>query len=205
MPFLKILSSWLVLGIVVSPALAKTEFPGILSAPAAVLKKSQPVFQEVQIQDETSDRHSRMYLLDNVQVSIEKPATAGQTVKEALERYLQKRVALDPAGSRVLIGKLQKAEAYYILPLDEKVALDSFDMQDRSPEEREFVLELKVSFEVRDAGRVERSYLFDRKISLPDGRAEFPGQIRESYQRLTERCRKIFFETVELEFLGKLP
>jgi hypothetical protein len=199
---MKILICWMVLTLAVSPALAKTEFPGRLSPPAAVLKKGSPVFGEVQILNETSDRRIRMYLADNVQVPIEKPAAAGETVKEDLERYFRGRVTVDPAVSRRLIVTILKAEAYWVLPLAEKVVIDIFDLQDRSPEEKEFVLELKVLFEVRDSGRIEKSYLFERKISLADGRTEFPGQIRESYQRLAERYRKIFFETIEQEFMG---
>ncbi len=204
MSFNKIILGWLIVFLGVSPALAKTEFPGGPVSPPPIRKTGQPAFGELQISNETSDRRTRLFLLDNVQVPIDTPVSPGKTLQEDLERYLKGRVALDPAVSRRLKVAIQKAEVYWVLPLDEKVIIDSFNLADLGSETKEYDLELKVLFEIREAGRVAKSYLFERKISLPDGRAEFPGEIQESYRRLLDRTRKVFFEAVEGEFLGQL-
>jgi hypothetical protein len=204
MAFNTIMLGWLIVFLGVCPALAKMEFPGGSVSPPPIRKTGQPAFGELQVINETSDRRTRLFLLDNVQVPIDTPLSPGQTLQEDLERFLKGRVAFDPAVPRGLKVTIQKAEVYWVLPLDEKVIIDSFNLADLNAETKEYNLELKVLFEVREAGRVAKSYLFERKISLPDGRAEFPGEIQESYRRLLDRTRKVLFEAVEREFLGQL-
>jgi hypothetical protein len=204
MPFKKIYLSWTMLFLGVFSFVADAVLAAPALSPSAAAKSIPPAFGEMQILNETVDRSSRMYLLDNVQVPVAGSAPTGETLQGDLDRYLKGRVALDPGASRRLTATIKKAEAYWVLPLDEKAALDGFDLQDRRPAEREFVLELQVSFEVREAGLVTGGWLFARKVLLPDGRVEFPGEVRESYGRLLDRSRKILFEALEREFLAGL-
>ena len=194
---------WLIILLGCAYSEAKPVLPGDLPSSPAALRSSLPEFKEVRILNEATDRRTRIFLLGNAQVPIDFPAPSKQTVEEDLQRYLDARVTVFPAAPRRLVVTISRAEAYWILPLDQKVVIDEFRLEDLSPVEKEFVLELKVLFEAQETGQTGVSYLFDQKISLPDGRSEFPGEIQDSYKRLLDRYRKVFFNAVEREFLGK--
>jgi hypothetical protein len=198
----KIYFSLLGLFLAVSCAQAKPERHDTLSLNPQVTKQKKQEFQEVRILNDASGLRTRIYLLESAQEPIDPPVPIKQTVEEDLQRFLNSRVAVSPTASGRLQVTIEKADVYWILPLDEKVVIDEFQLENLESPDKEFVLELKVLFETRETGKAPVIYRFDQKITLPDGRVKFPGEIRKSYERLLERYRRIFFGTVEQQFFG---
>jgi hypothetical protein len=66
--------------------------------------------------------------------------------------------------------------------------------------DREFFMNVRVSFEVEERGKVVRTFAVNERFSIPDGKADTQDDIARSYQKLVAKYREHFFASLDRTF-----
>ncbi|MEF9481045.1 hypothetical protein [Ralstonia sp. 1B3] len=125
------------------------------------------------------------------------PAETAAIVAADLKRYFdQATVHADGSKQRIVV-RIERADAYWEFHAVDKAPIVSlFTM----PGRRNYFMNVRVSFEVEQDGKVVRTYTANERFVLPDGKANGQDDIEESTRRLIAQYREQFFAGLDKTF-----
>lgn len=129
-----------------------------------------------------------------------KPAVpTKQTVELDLRQFFAEVLSTDKASTRSITATIRRAESYWIWSAAAKTPILGLAFANA---DTEFGMNVRVSIEVEEGGKVISSYLFDEKITIQD-KAATREAIQASYKRLVAEYRKRLYAELEVRFLQR--
>jgi hypothetical protein len=126
-----------------------------------------------------------------------KAQTAG-TVRSDLQTYLERATIASSASTQKILAHVERAEAFWIDSAADNAPLVGLF---RIGGDKTYVMLVRVSFEVEEAGKVERALTVEERYSITDGRAATQAQIDDSYRRLIAVYRQRFYAMLDTKFV----
>lgn len=153
----------------------------------------------LRIINKADDGKSDFGFLSNTIVQINPATTTKETVEQDLRHFFEDTVSIDKTASQDLTVTISKADSCYVVGGASQLPFVGLALVNI---DREFVLNLRVLFEIEKKGKVTAQYLFDEKITVR-GKTTTQEAIMQSYQKLIAEYRKRFLGEIETSFLSR--
>jgi len=121
------------------------------------------------------------------------------TVESDIKLMLAEVLTIGGAADKSVFVTIRKADAYYTMGAADRIPLVSLATAVR---DRDFVMHVVLSLEVRKDGGVVASYPVDREVKIV-GKATTRDAISESYQRLIATYRADVLGDIQRNFIDK--
>jgi len=124
-------------------------------------------------------------------------ANTAETVSADLKAYFADATVHGAPETQRVIARIEKADAYWVEPASIKVPI--FGLLALGGD-REFFMNVRISFEVEEHGKVARTFTINERFSIPDGKGGSQAEIARSYRRLVTQYRERFFASLDKSF-----
>lgn len=122
------------------------------------------------------------------------------TVVSDLNAYFAQTTKHVVGSSQKVVARIEQADAYWEEPVSAKLpVIGLFKLSSA----REFFMNLRVSFEVEEGGKVLRTLTVSQRFSIPDGKIDSEADFNSSYQRLIAQYRIQFFAKLDRDFITR--
>jgi hypothetical protein len=122
-----------------------------------------------------------------------------QTVEADIRRFFDVTLDKNQKSSRSLAITINKVDGYWVWGGASKIPFVGLFTVGA---DTDFVVSLRVLFEIEEGGKVISSYLFDDKFVI-QGSAATEDVIKENYQRLIAEYRNKFFSELDDRFVAR--
>lgn len=122
-----------------------------------------------------------------------------ETVEKDLRRYLHERTARSSEAKKSLRVVIHKADSYWVWSSAAKAPIFGLAFIGA---DTDFGLNLRISFEVEEGGKVISTYWFDDVITI-QAKSTTQEAIKKSYKELVGEYRKTLFGDLDSEFVGR--
>jgi hypothetical protein len=201
-PGIRLRTAYLLSSALVLASCATTPAPPIDVSRSAVLVKStladssKPTVSAFEVQNQAPPPpRSKISAFDDVDIPIR--SETDKTVADDLTNYFAKATRTDPASPQKVIARIERADAHFVfggakrIPFLGILAIGS---------DTDFVMNLRVIFEVETNGKVLRTYQVNETYTVPDGKSADTDSVNDSYRRLVELYRTRLFSELDQTF-----
>lgn len=122
-----------------------------------------------------------------------------KTVEADIRNFFDQALDKSQKTSRSLVVTIYKADGYWVWGGASKIPFVGLFTVNA---ETDYVVSLRVLFEIEEDEKVTSSYLVDDKFVI-QGSAAAEDVIKENYQRLIAEYRKIFFNDLDNRFVAR--
>jgi uncharacterized lipoprotein YajG len=129
-------------------------------------------------------------------IAIKTQPSTRQTVEDDIRKKLATSFEVSPDSRKSLLVNILQADSYWSQSAMTGGLVTAFA-------DKDFELNLNVTFEVKEGEAVVKSYRFNDKITFK-GKATTESDVQESYKSLIELYRRKFFDLLDKEFLQSL-
>ncbi|QWC88278.1 hypothetical protein [Cupriavidus metallidurans] len=124
-------------------------------------------------------------------------SNTAETVAADLKSYFARATTAGSPDAQRVIARIEVSDAYWVATAAAKVPIVGIFALGG---DREFFMNVRVSFEVEERGKVLRTFTVNERFSIPDGKADTQEDIARSYQRLVAQYRERFFANLDRAF-----
>jgi len=178
----------------------KVDLPKVSFQPSVNDQSKNRQVKSIKLVNQAKRGENMGRFLGDSHIAVEPEISTKEVIENDIRSYFEKRLVLSDSATKSFKIKIKKANSYYIAGSGDTVPfVGLFTVHSYHP----YYLHLDVFFEIEEDGKVIKSYDFDEKIILENGKTAYPSDIQESYIRLIRLYRDVFFNLLDSEFIDR--
>lgn len=182
-----------------TPSLLQADLSGSAYRSEASRGWQKKPIAALKVINNASDGKMQYGLIEDTAVPLKLATPTRVTVENDVRDFFAESAAIDGASNINLVITIARADSYWISTGVSKIPIIGLAAV---AADTEFGMNLRILFEVEEAGKVRASYLFDEKVTIND-QAMTRETIALAYQKLVAEYRKRLFSELEGRFVQR--